>query len=266
MFGLGWAVLWTHKCAVCAWHYRKVGAETRRIDDREDVLKALDEKCKLRTQEMEERLTEVKEREDYAALKQKHFEASLQVFEEKERNADDQAKKIRQWEGELRVKEEALNALEEELKVRREQFKQLEARESDLQSKIERHLAIEKDFFTNRVSQISARHVAEMEQLEKCVIKLLQFVSIFKHELDRFKDRAVTNHLNKTSAVTNTIAKVTDADVAAASELAATATAGNPTPTSEEAGLSVDTSQSNDQPPPVHVRLRPLACMLVLVK
>jgi hypothetical protein len=223
----------------------------RRIDDREDVLKALDEKCKLRNQEMEERLGEVKEREDYVALKQKHFEASLLVFEEKERNADEQAKKTRLWEGELRLKEEALNQLEEELKVRKEQFKQLEVREVELQSKVERHMAIEKDFFTNRVNQISARHVAEMEQLEKCVLKLLQFVSVFKYELDRFKDRAVTNHLNKTSAVTNTITKVTEANVTA-NDLATTASVGSATGTAEDVAATTETNQHND-PPPMHV-------------
>lgn len=234
-----------------------------RIDDREDALKALDEKCKLRNTELEERLADVKEREDYAALKQKHFEATLQVFEEKEQNADEQAKRTRQWEGELRLKEESLNALEEELKVRREEFRQLEEREVELQHKIERHMAIEKDFFTNRVSQISARHASEMEQLEKSIIKLLQFVSIFKHELDRFKDRAVTNHLNKTNPVDNIIAKVTEANVAATKDMAGSgtgatsgATAGNPLVLATVGGdglLETNTTSQQNDPPPIHV-------------
>ena len=179
--------------------HRKLGLETRRIDEREEVLKALDEKCRLKTQEMEDRLTEVKEREDYNALQQKQFQSAQTMFEEKERNLDEKSKRVRQFEVELRLKEESLCILEEQLKVRTEQFRQLEAREEELQQKVERHLAIEKDFFTNRVSQITARHVNEMEQLEKCMIKVLQFISIFRFELDRCKKRMLENYHHKTS-------------------------------------------------------------------
>lgn len=222
---------------------KKTGAETRRIDEREDQLRALTEKCKLKAQETDERAAEVKEREDYLALQQKHFEAAQAVFEDKERSLDENTKKNRHWEGELRIKEETLNDLEEELKSRKEQLKQLESRELELQAKIERHLAIEKDFFTNRVDQIATRHASEMDQLEKCVVKLLQFVGAFRFELDRFKEQVYQNHKNNTNAAQLAVTKAVDATVS----LDASADAAVALTTEDGAG-----QQEQTQAPPIH--------------
>ena len=188
--------------------FRKLGTEQRRIDDKEDILKSQDEKYKAKCIEIDKRLQDVKEREEAATLKQQQIHSTMASLEDRDRKLDEQAKKYRITEGELRSKQEALLLLEADLKLKEGAMKLLDSKELELQSKIEKHLAVEKDFYTNRVHQITARHSTEMDILEKIVIKILQCVSNFKLDLDKYRSDLVQNNI--TQNLSSMIAKTSE--------------------------------------------------------
>lgn len=69
---------------------KKLNAEMRRIDEKEDSLKALEEKNKLSHQEADQRLKLVKEKEDFVMLQEKQLASATAVHEEKERKMAEQ--------------------------------------------------------------------------------------------------------------------------------------------------------------------------------
>ena len=71
-------------------HCRKNAAEARRIDDKEDTLKAQDEKYKHRNDEIDKRLQVVKEKEDDVHFAQKQHENAAAALEEREEKMDEQ--------------------------------------------------------------------------------------------------------------------------------------------------------------------------------
>ena len=94
------------------------------------------------------------------------------------------------------MKDEALNQRDTELQERQKLFESLESKEADLATKIQKLMSIEKDFFTNRVTQISSRYSSEMEVLEKILCKLLTFIISFKDDMDRCRMELISSNVS----------------------------------------------------------------------
>ena len=69
---------------------KKMSSEMKRVDEKEDSLKALEEKNKLSHQEADERLKLVKEKEDYMLLQEKQHASATAIYDDKDKKMSEQ--------------------------------------------------------------------------------------------------------------------------------------------------------------------------------
>lgn len=100
-------------------------------------------------------------------------------------------------ENELENKKRELLSFENKLQEKDIQLQNLDRQELELIDKIERHLAIEKDFFSTRTSQIMCRHNNEMNIVEAAISKQMKLIVSFQSETAQARDEIVGRMAHK---------------------------------------------------------------------
>lgn len=94
-------------------------------------------------------------------------------------------------EDELTTRESELGVWESTLQQLQAKMQGIEEREKDLQNQSEKHKQMEDEFFNVKVASITARHMKEMNEMEKVVEQQLQIVATFQIELEKSKEELV---------------------------------------------------------------------------
>lgn len=157
------------------------------LDKKDSELTELGEELRVKETEYGRNAADLVMRENQLKHKQEKFKSDKSSFEEKEQSLVERTLRFDLQENECSHREDAIIKREAELNKLATQLADIEVRETDLAHRIAEHKRKEDDFFTNRVSQITARHNREMSELEGIVSEQLTVVNNFQTELHKMR-------------------------------------------------------------------------------
>jgi hypothetical protein len=187
----------------------KLISDRKIVDDKLETVKNTEDAQRLKETELEKRSNQIRMKEAEAVLISERYSRLLADLEVRESQCQADMSRQQEQEQLLNERELRLNSLQEHLNVMEIRLAAVESREDELQQRIVAHAKVEEEFYSVKVAMISARHAAEISELEALVAEQLKVVANFQEDLDKtrselkgaLQERAALEAMNKARAL-----------------------------------------------------------------
>lgn len=184
---------------------RKLLVETRHVDERDEAVRALEDKVRSRELDAEKISIDLRERNLEANLLVEKYTRLLSDVEKREKICVDQLARFDTWEKALLDKESSLETLQNYVEELQKRYKDTAEKEQELDAKILAHQHVVDRFYSVEVSRFATLYNAQMKELEELMSQQMKIV--LNHQNDTTKSYCELQLKEKESSVVQTMHK-----------------------------------------------------------